>query len=100
MKKILIPCDFSETSDNAVNFALGLADQFNSDLVLLHVTQYPVTNAEIGLSAYTYQDAREDSLKALKELSEKIRTRRPGQRQIDRGGHRRRQRPSRLHQRV
>jgi nucleotide-binding universal stress UspA family protein len=73
MKKILIPCDFSDSSDVAVSYALGLADQFGSDLVLLHVTQYPVTNAEMGLSAYTYQDAREDSLKALRELSENIR---------------------------
>ena len=74
MKKILIPCDFTEPSNNAVNYAMGLAGMFGSDVVLLHVTQYPVTNAEMGLSAYTYQDAREDSLEALRELAGRIKT--------------------------
>jgi nucleotide-binding universal stress UspA family protein len=72
MKKILIPCDFSETSDNAMNYAVELALKFSSDIILLHVTQFPVMNPDMGLSAYTYQDAREDSLKALKELAAKI----------------------------
>jgi nucleotide-binding universal stress UspA family protein len=74
MKRILIPCDFTESSHNAVNFAMGIAGMFGSEVLLLHITQYPVTNAEMGLSAYTYQDAREDSLEALKELAEKIKT--------------------------
>jgi nucleotide-binding universal stress UspA family protein len=77
MKKILIPCDFSDTSESAVNYAIEMADHFGSELILLHVTQYPLMNPEVGLAGYTYQDAKEDSLKALKELAGKITNRNP-----------------------
>jgi nucleotide-binding universal stress UspA family protein len=36
-KKILVPTDFSEYSDKALNKALEIAKQFNSKIFLLHV---------------------------------------------------------------
>lgn len=35
-KKILVPIDFSEFSDNAVEFALLMAERFGADVMLLH----------------------------------------------------------------
>ena len=35
-KKILVPVDFSDFSDNAVEFALLMAERFNAEVMLLH----------------------------------------------------------------
>jgi nucleotide-binding universal stress UspA family protein len=72
MKRILIPCDFSEISDNALRYGAGLADYFSAEILLFHVTQYPVINPEVGFAAYTYQDAEKDSMEALNKLSAKL----------------------------
>jgi nucleotide-binding universal stress UspA family protein len=77
MKKILIPHDFTESSENALEYAISLAKDLSGSLILMHVSAYPVVSPEIGLSAYTFQDARGDSLKALNELAEKIKKREP-----------------------
>jgi nucleotide-binding universal stress UspA family protein len=74
MKKILIPCDFSELSANAIRYGAGLAKHFSAELLLLHVTQFPVINPEVGFAAYTYQDAAKDSLQALQKLATQVRT--------------------------
>ncbi|MEJ2536384.1 MAG: universal stress protein [Calditrichia bacterium] len=34
--KILVPIDFSEFSSHALNYAIGLAEKFQSKLTLLH----------------------------------------------------------------
>lgn len=72
MKKILVPCDFSEISENALNYAVGLAKYFSSTLVLLHIEQIPVINTEFGLSSYTLTDTTTNSLASLKQLVQKI----------------------------
>lgn len=38
MKKILFLTDFSEVAKNAFLYALSLADNFNSELHILHIT--------------------------------------------------------------
>jgi nucleotide-binding universal stress UspA family protein len=40
MKKILVPTDFSEVSDKALDYALALSRFTNSQVQLLHVTKY------------------------------------------------------------
>jgi nucleotide-binding universal stress UspA family protein len=77
MKKILIPYDFSKPSENALEYALGFAKNFGSELLLLHVNQYPVVSPEVGLSAYVYFDAKEDSIEELKKIAEKVKAREP-----------------------
>ena len=41
MNKILVPTDFSEQANNALNFAAEIARQQGADLTLLHVVEYP-----------------------------------------------------------
>ena len=38
-KKILVPVDFSETSQQAFQYALRFAEQFGCEIVLLHVVE-------------------------------------------------------------
>ncbi len=73
MKKILIPCDFSDASESALNYGVELAKYLSADLVLLHVDQIPVMGPELSLSAVSLQDLKQDSLDALKNLADKIR---------------------------
>lgn len=83
MKKILVPYDFSESAENTLNYAIGLARDLSASLILMHVTAYPVVSPEVGLSAYTYQDAQEDSLKELKKIVEKIKNEQPFLTKVD-----------------
>lgn len=41
MKKILVPIDFSENSENALQIAAQLAKKFNSEIYLLHMIELP-----------------------------------------------------------
>lgn len=46
MKKILLPIDFSETSDNAYTYALEMAKLFKAKLVLLHTFDFPIIDSQ------------------------------------------------------
>jgi nucleotide-binding universal stress UspA family protein len=46
MKKILLPIDFSETSDNAFVYALEMAKIFKAELVLLHTFELPIIDSQ------------------------------------------------------
>lgn len=47
MKKILVPVDFSETSENAFVYALEMAKSYNAQLLLLHTFELPVVDNRI-----------------------------------------------------
>lgn len=42
MKKILVPCDFSDPSIQAFKFALEIAEMSNGQVMLLHIVEVPV----------------------------------------------------------
>ncbi len=44
IQKVLCPVDFSETSDLALKYAIGLARVYSADLDVLHVVAPPVTS--------------------------------------------------------
>lgn len=83
MKKILVPCDFSETSNNALNYAVDMANIYSADMVLLHVNQIPVVNSEFGLTAYSINEVSEENLKHLKELANSIKSQNSNIKNID-----------------
>jgi len=41
LRKILCPVDFSKTSEQALRYAVALAENFDAELVLLHVDELP-----------------------------------------------------------
>jgi nucleotide-binding universal stress UspA family protein len=77
LKKILVPIDFSDASKKALKYAFRFAEQFNCEIVLLHVVEpvSPTVGPPLVLEAFL--DA-EDSLsiaeKKLAALSAQSRT--------------------------
>lgn len=72
MNKILIPTDFSDTAENAVDYAINMANFFSANLILLHVNQIPVSTPEFGIAAYNFAEVKKDSLDTLNEKALKI----------------------------
>ena len=78
LKKILVPIDFSDPSKKAFQYASRLAEQFDSEIVLLHVMELPPPIAAMRL-AYDARRSSVDRLSAAKKklraLSSRIRSR-------------------------
>jgi nucleotide-binding universal stress UspA family protein len=72
MNTILVPIDFSETSDNALNYAVNLANYLSMDIVLLHVNSIPVYNNEYNVVSYSITESIETSLDLLKEKATQL----------------------------
>src|SRR5881396_1631347 len=70
LKKILVPIDFSDPSKKAFQYALRLAEQFDSEIVLLHVMELRPPIAAMRL-AY---DARRSSADQLSNAKKNLRT--------------------------
>jgi universal stress protein A len=69
LKKILVPHDFSETSEAAVRYAIALAHNFGAELHLLHVSDKAkfemATEFPLGLDGTLEDAVRERLLKIL-----------------------------------
>jgi nucleotide-binding universal stress UspA family protein len=77
MNKILVPCDFSETSENALNYAIELAKYLSCELILLHINQITAVSSEFGMTAYPLSEMASDSKKILHEIADGIKKREP-----------------------
>jgi nucleotide-binding universal stress UspA family protein len=62
MKTILVPTDFSESADNALNFAIRLAGMHQGNVILFHAYEYPYPAAPVPYSLF----AEERNLKRAK----------------------------------
>jgi universal stress protein A len=72
--KILVPTDFSEYSDRALEQALDIAKQYNAKVFLLHVIQEEVHRTvafDFGLSEEVWQQASERHRAETKEKLQK-----------------------------
>ena len=83
MNKILVPTDFSDTAENAVNYAINMANFFSANLILLHVNQIPVSTPEFGIAAYNFAEVKKDSLDTLNEKALKIKKEYPQISQVE-----------------
>lgn len=52
LKKILVPTDFSDFSQRALEFALSLADEFRSKVYVMHVWDMPMTSSLLPPEPY------------------------------------------------
>jgi universal stress protein A len=52
LKKILVPTDFSDFSQFALEFALPLAEKFQAKIYLMHVWQLPMTSSFLPAEPY------------------------------------------------
>jgi nucleotide-binding universal stress UspA family protein len=68
MKKILVPCDFSDSAVQAFIFALQIAQQSKGEIILLHVVELPVLRGTMLVPTLYFE---ENFLKDMKVSAEK-----------------------------
>lgn len=72
-KKILVPIDFSKTSQKALNQAVALAQQSKAALVLVHVVTFSVAASVEQFSVIDwYQSLIKDAKKNLEKLKKNL----------------------------
>lgn len=72
MKTILVALDFSESSDNALEFAAGIANHLKASMILFHSEQMPVASYELEPVAYTLKNSIEFNTNILLEKAKRI----------------------------
>jgi nucleotide-binding universal stress UspA family protein len=76
MKKILVPCDFSEPSIQAFKFALQLARKSKGTIILLHVIEFPVLHDTMIMPVVSFEmDFFKDLKTSVKKRFDKLITR-------------------------
>lgn len=70
INKILIPTDFSDVAENALNYALNVAEKSGASLHILHVKQVPIMDATYPADTYQLyaaemEELEEDNMKKL-----------------------------------
>lgn len=72
LKRILVPVDFSDPSEQAVGYAARFAHQFGGEITLLHIVQAPVAPfPEVA----SYFDNVEENLENAERALQKLATR-------------------------
>ena len=77
LQRILVPIDFSGHSKNALTYAISIAKQFQSELVLVYVVESAIYPAEFGFGQTALPTAaleREFHERGKKELEKLVRT--------------------------
>jgi nucleotide-binding universal stress UspA family protein len=72
MKKIIAPVDFSAVSKNAALYAANMAAYLDIPLVLLHVTELPLSYGEIPAVPVNEEQLLDDGDSLLKKLANEI----------------------------
>jgi len=72
MNSILVPIDFSETSENGLNYAVGLANYLSFKIILLHVDSIPLVNNEFQDLSYVISKSKEENLELLKNKAKQL----------------------------
>src|SRR5688572_17287919 len=74
MKSILVATDFSQSADNAMNYAASLALNLGANLILLHVYQIPISMSDVPVLMVSAEELRNNAdmgLKKSREITEK-----------------------------
>jgi nucleotide-binding universal stress UspA family protein len=74
MKKILVPTDFSEEANTAIEFASFLAQNFKCQLILIHVADAPETQPGTLMANFEHliNHAKTKALKMLKNIRQTL----------------------------
>ncbi len=57
MKKILVPCDFSDPAVQAFKMAVEIANQSNGEVLLLNVVELPVMHESVLMPTLSFEEA-------------------------------------------
>ncbi len=69
MKKILVPCDFSDAAINAFRFAVDIASISNGEIILLNIIETPIMQDTMLMPTLYFEQEIMDELKASAEKS-------------------------------
>lgn len=72
MKTIIVPTDFSEVADNAMNYAAALAADTHSRLLLFHVYQVPVSVTDTPIVLISVEDLQKEAETKIEALKNKL----------------------------
>ena len=75
LQHILVPVDFSETSDRALDYAIELAQKFGGDITVMHAYQIPVYGFPDGAFITGADVATQISQAAQERLDATVRSR-------------------------
>jgi nucleotide-binding universal stress UspA family protein len=64
MKRILVPCDFSDPAVQAFKFAVEVAKKNGGEIVLLHVVELPVMHDTVLMPTLSFEEAYLKDVKA------------------------------------
>ncbi len=67
MKKILVPCDFSDSSVQAFKFAVEIANKSEGEILLLNVIELPVMHDTVLMPTLSFEEAFLKDMKANAE---------------------------------
>src|SRR5689334_6704488 len=76
-KRILVGIDYSTSSNNALEYATGLAERSGASLVLFHVYDFPVLHTNAGLYMMDYRAIKREDLARLEDLKNKTQAKHP-----------------------
>lgn len=82
MKTILVPTDFSDSANNAMEYALELASLSGAQIVMLNVYHMPLPAGEMPLALVSPQEILGHSTERIKELESAIRITAQGKFQV------------------
>jgi nucleotide-binding universal stress UspA family protein len=75
MKKILVPCDFSDTAIQAFKFAVEIAHESLGEIILLNVVELPVMHDTVLMPTLSFEEAYLKDMRVNAEKNfEKMRT--------------------------
>lgn len=83
MKTILLPTDFSDVSDNAINYAVEFAKLTQSKLILFHVYHVPIITTDTPIVIPSMEELGNDCMDGLKKIKERIHSLHGGSLQVE-----------------
>lgn len=83
MKTILLPTDFSDVSDNAINYAVEFAKLTRSKLILFHVYHVPIITTDTPIVIPSMEELGNDCMDGLKKIEERIHALHGGSLQVE-----------------
>ena len=72
MKTVIVPIDFSAVSNNAVDYAIGLARQTGSSLLLFHAYQVPVSMTDVPIVLISVEDLQKNAEGRMAEVKKSL----------------------------
>jgi len=72
MKTLIVPTDFSPTSTNAMNYAIDLAREIGSSVLLFHAYQVPVSMTDVPIVLVSVEELQKNAETRMDELKKSV----------------------------